>query len=94
MRIKLTLLSAVLFSGSAAASFAAVTAIVDRTTPASDSAAFVQLEANSLHALRQALQGSQPQLTRDALEQAKQAAPLADKAWLKASGYDFTVKSQ
>lgn len=95
MRIKLTLLSAVLFSGSAAAaSFAAVTAIVDRTTPASDSAAFVQLEANSLHALRQALQGSQPQLTRDALEQAKQAPPLADKAWLKASGYDFAVKSQ
>ena len=95
MRIKLTLLSAMLLSGSvAAASFDRITAIVDSTTPASDSPAFVQLESHSLLALRQAMQGSQPQLTRDELEQAKQDAPLADKAWLKASGYDFGVKQQ
>lgn len=95
MRIKLTLLSAVLFSGAAvAASAERITAIVDTTTPASDSAAFVQLEEKSLHDLRQAIQGSQPALTRDILEKARQGAPLADNAWLKSSGYDFAVKQQ
>ncbi|ARJ41295.1 phosphoesterase PA-phosphatase [Pantoea alhagi] len=95
MRIKLTLLSAVLLSGTAAAaSFDTITAIVDSTTPASDSPAFVRLENHSLLALRQAIQGSQPQLRRDELQHAKQDAPLADKAWLKASGYDFAVKQQ
>lgn len=95
MRLKLTLIGAVLLSGSAAAaSFDGITAIVDRTTPASDSPVFVQLENHSLQALRQTIQGERPQLTREALEQAKQNALLANKDWLKASGYDFAVQQQ
>ncbi|MDU3076929.1 MAG: phosphatase PAP2 family protein [Mixta calida] len=93
--MKPTLLSLLLLCSTAsAADFVRISAIVDATTPASDSQAFTQLEARSLQALRQTLQGSQPQLTRDALEKAKQGAPQADKAWLKASGYDFAVKQQ
>ena len=93
--MKPTLLSLLLLCSTAsAADFDRISAIVDATTPASDSQAFTQLEARSLQALRQTLQGSQPQLTRDALEKAKQGAPQADKARLKASGYDFAVKQQ
>ncbi|QKJ88683.1 Phosphoesterase PA-phosphatase [Paramixta manurensis] len=73
---------------------ARVAAIVDNTTPASDSPSFIALEAEILSDLRSALRGSAPTLTRDQLAKASQSSQLADKAWLKASGYDFNYPSQ
>jgi membrane-associated phospholipid phosphatase len=69
-----------------------LTPIVDRTTPAADSPAFVSLEATMLADLQHAIQGTAPTLTRDQLEQARQHQQ-ADTAWLKASGYDFQTKT-
>ena len=63
-------------------------------TPAASSPAFDALEGLSLAALRHALKGNAPTLTRDALEKAKQSATQADTAWLKASGYDFQTKAR
>ncbi|MCG8707857.1 phosphatase PAP2 family protein [Brenneria sp. 4F2] len=67
-------------------------AIVDTTTPASKSRPFTELELNIQTALRQALQGDAPSLTRPRLETAKQSAQVADTQWLRASGYDFAEK--
>ena len=53
---------------------------------------YTQLEQQSLAAERKYLQGDSAQLTREALEKAKQNSTQADQAWLKHSGYDFNVK--
>nr|WP_154324505.1 phosphatase PAP2 family protein [Pantoea sp. 201603H] len=96
MRISLPLAIAALLAtqGAYAKSFdySQVTTIVDTTTPASDSPAFVELESQILQSLRQSLQNGESSLTRGQLEQAKQGDKLADRAWLKASGYDFQPK--
>ncbi|WP_432699594.1 acid phosphatase [Kluyvera cryocrescens] len=68
-------------------------AVANSVTPAAQSPAFDALEAQSLTALRAALKGSAAVLTRDQLESAKQSKTQADKAWLKASGYDFQTKT-
>ena len=68
-------------------------AIANTVTPTAVSPAFDALEGQSLTALRAALKGDAPTLTRDQLEKAKQNKTQADKAWLKASGYDFQTKA-
>ena len=68
-------------------------AIANSVTPTAERPAFDALEAQSLTALRAALKGSAASLTRDQLEKAKQNKTQADKAWLKASGYDFQAKA-
>ena len=67
--------------------------IANTVTPTAVSPAFDALEGQSLTALRAALKGDAPTLTRDQLEKAKQSKTQADKAWLKASGYDFQTKA-
>ena len=66
--------------------------IASSVTPASASPSFNALESQALTQLRDALKGDAATLTRDQLEKAKQNKTQADKAWLKASGYDFRVK--
>lgn len=66
--------------------------IAASVTPASASETFDALESQALMRLRAALKGDAATLTRDKLEQAKQSKTQADKAWLKASGYDFKAK--
>lgn len=68
-------------------------AIANSVTPTAERPAFDALEAQSLTALRAALKGTAASLTRDQLEKAKQSKTQADKAWLKASGYDFQAKA-
>ncbi|MCE9888980.1 phosphatase PAP2 family protein [Kluyvera intermedia] len=68
-------------------------AIANSVTPTAERPAFDALEAQSLTALRAALKGTAASLTRDQLEKAKQNKTQADKAWLKASGYDFQAKA-
>lgn len=68
-------------------------AIANSVTPAAASPAFDALENQSLAQLRNALKGDAPTLTRDRLKHARQSKIQADKAWLKASGYDFQVKA-
>lgn len=68
-------------------------AIAKSVTPTAERPAFDALEAQSLTALRAALKGTAASLTRDQLEKAKQNKTQADKAWLKASGYDFQAKA-
>ncbi len=53
---------------------------------------YTELEQQSLQAEQKALQGDSSTLTRELLENAKQSSSKADKAWLKASGYDFKTK--
>lgn len=67
-------------------------AIANSVTPAAESMAFDTLESQALAQLRDALKGNASTLTREALEHAKQTKTQADKAWLKASGYDFQTK--
>lgn len=96
MKIRLTLLTAALLLANQAMAkdipLVQARDIANTTTPASDSPAYVALEAQSLTGLRQALQGSAASLTRDQLEHAAQSATLADSGWLKARGYDFQTK--
>lgn len=68
-------------------------AIANSVTPAAERPAFDALEGQSLTALRAALKGSAAVLSRDQLESAKQSKTQADKAWIKASGYDFQAKT-
>ncbi|SCC12605.1 PAP2 superfamily protein [Kosakonia oryzendophytica] len=96
MKIRLTLLTAALLLAHQAMAndipLTQVRDIADTTTPAAESQPFVVLEAQSLAALRQSLQGDASQLTRTQLEHATQTAKQADNAWLKARGYDFRTK--
>lgn len=69
-----------------------IAAIANSETPASDSANYVALENHVQRALIEALKGNNPVVQRSQLDEAKQGKTLADKAWLKASGYDFAKK--
>lgn len=97
MKIRLTLLTAaLLLANQAMAKDIPLTQardIANTTTPASESQAYVALEAQSLAGLRQALQGDAASLTREQLEHSAQSAKQADTAWLKARGYDFQAKA-
>ncbi|ARA76291.1 phosphoesterase PA-phosphatase [Pectobacterium brasiliense] len=70
---------------------ATIGAIVDTTTQASNRPQVIELEQAIQSALRKAIQGDAPQLTRAQLDQAKQTSLMADTEWL--SGYDFAVKA-
>jgi Membrane-associated phospholipid phosphatase len=66
--------------------------IANSVTPAAKSPAYDALETRSLTALRTALQGDAPTLTRKQLEKTQQNATQANTAWLKASDYEFHAK--
>ncbi|WP_406640526.1 acid phosphatase [Pectobacterium brasiliense] len=70
---------------------ATIGAIVDTTTQASNRPQVIELEQAIQTALRKAIQGDAPQLTRAQLDQAKQTSLMADTEWL--SSYDFAVKA-
>lgn len=72
----------------------AAAAIAASVTPASPSASYDALESQSLAALRNALKGDSPTLSREQLGHSTQSATLADTAWLKARGYDFQSKAR
>lgn len=63
--------------------------IADATTPASSDAQFAALEEEIQQSLIDALKGDAGKLTRAQLDKTAQSDRLADKGWLKASGYDF-----
>lgn len=69
-----------------------VSAIVDRTTPASNNAQFVAFEAQIQQSLIAALRGNAATLSRVQLKEAQQNPLQADSDWLKASGFDFHKK--
>jgi membrane-associated phospholipid phosphatase len=73
--------------------FEHIRAIADTTTPASDSPQFVAFDAAIQQSLIAALKGDAATLTRDQLDDTKQSKKLADKKWLKESGYDFQKKA-
>lgn len=70
-----------------------LSALVDSTTQASSHPPVIALEQAIQAALRKAIQGDAPQLSRAQLEQAKQTSQMADTAWLDASGYNFAVNA-
>ncbi|WP_379058248.1 phosphatase PAP2 family protein [Pectobacterium brasiliense] len=72
---------------------ATIGAIVDTTTQASNRPQVIELEQAIQTALRKAIQGNAPQLTRAQLEQARETPQMADIDWLNNSGYDFAVKA-
>lgn len=100
MRYRYSLLAAALVLSQfaqakpATPTFDAIRAIADTTTPASDSPEFVAFDAAIQQSLIAALKGDADTLTRDQLEDTKQSKKLADKKWLKESGYDFNKKQQ
>ncbi|MCU5771667.1 phosphatase PAP2 family protein [Erwiniaceae bacterium BAC15a-03b] len=97
MKIRLTIVAAaLLFAQQVQARTDALpqaAALANSTSPASTSQAFGALEMQILQAQRNALKGAATTLTRDQLEKAKQTDTQADRAWLKASGYDFQTRA-
>ncbi|TKY83850.1 phosphatase PAP2 family protein [Pectobacterium polonicum] len=72
---------------------ATISTIVDTTTQASSRPRVIELEQSIQAALRKAIQGDAPQLTRAQLEKAQETPQQADINWLNNSGYDFAVKT-
>ncbi|KFX22099.1 acid phosphatase [Pectobacterium betavasculorum] len=72
---------------------ATISTIVDSTTQASSRPHVIELEQTIQAALRKAIQGDSPALTRAQLAQAQETPQMADSNWLNASGYDFAVKA-
>ncbi|RKO80294.1 phosphatase PAP2 family protein [Pectobacterium parmentieri] len=70
-----------------------ISTIVDTTTQASNRPRVIELEQSIQAALRKAIQGDAPQLTRAQLEQAQETSQQADIEWLHNSGYDFAIKA-
>ena len=98
MRFRLTLLTAaLLFSQLSQAKtlpdLSDAAAMADSVTDASASADYLALQNQVQSALVDAIKGSHDSIARSQLEDARQGKPLSDKAWLKASGYDFDKKA-
>ena len=99
MRFRLTLLTTALLAGPLAhaagttPALPQAAAIANTTTPASASQNYVALEAGAQNALIASIKGDYASVMRSQLESAKQGDKQADKAWLKASGYDFAKKA-
>lgn len=95
MRFRYSLLTATLlvsqFSQAAPAvlNLEQVRTLLESTTPASVNPQFVDFDMAVQQSLIAALKGDASQLTREQLEETKQSDRLADKQWLKQSGYDF-----
>ncbi len=66
--------------------------LANTTTPAASSKAYDALLQRALAGLRHAIQGDAAALTRGQLAKSAQTNTQADRAWLKASGYDFRTK--
>ncbi|MBB3104274.1 acid phosphatase [Azomonas macrocytogenes] len=64
---------------------------VTAANPADSYQALLEAERKGLVAALGA--GAGGTITQDAIDKAKQEVPFADTGWLKASGYDFTVKN-
>lgn len=97
MRFRLTLLTAALLvsplsQAKTTSPLPDVAAIADSVTNANDSADYLALQNHVQSALVEAIKGQHEKIERGQLEEAKQGNALADKAWLKASGYDFGKK--
>ncbi|WP_369790148.1 phosphatase PAP2 family protein [Rouxiella sp. WC2420] len=95
MKIRLTLIAAALMLAqqAQAVSLPQAAAVANSTSFASTSQPYDALQAQELQAEITSLKGSESVLKREQLEKAKQGAALADRAWLKASGYDFQTKT-
>lgn len=97
MRFRLTLLTAALLAGplahAAGTTLPQAAAIASTTTPASTSQPYVALESAAQNALIASIKGDYASVMRSQLESAKQGGKQVDKAWLKASGYDFAKKA-
>ncbi len=97
MRIRFTVVAAALLLAQQVQaqnlSLNQVGALANSTSPASSSQPFDALQIQALQAQLNAIKGDAPTLTRDRLEAAKQSDTQADRAWLKASGYDFQSKA-
>ncbi|CAO95511.1 acid phosphatase [Erwinia tasmaniensis] len=99
MRFRFTLLTAALLlspftQAKNAADLPQVAAMANETTAAGRSTAFVELENQIHRSLLDSIKGESGTLTRSQLEGAGQGQALADKAWLKSTGYDFAKKEQ
>jgi len=97
MRFRLTVLAASLLTASlvqaqTTTDLSQVAAIANSMTPASNSQAIVDLEGTVQTALINRMKGEKSTLERSQLAHAKQGDKQVDKAWLKASGYNFEVK--
>ncbi|MDO6405582.1 acid phosphatase [Pantoea phytobeneficialis] len=95
MKTRFTLIAALLLLAqqAQALSLPDAAALASQTSIGSAQAGYNDLEQQMQQALRAALQGNNPQLTRNLLEKAKQSPTQADYAWLKSSGYDFQTKA-
>ena len=99
MRFRYSLLAATLLAGQfsqaapAALNLEQVGSLLESTTPASGNPQFVDLDMAVQHSLIAALKGDASQLTRAQLAETEQSDTLADKQWLKQSGYDFAKKA-
>ncbi len=70
-----------------------VRTLLESTTPDSSNPQFAEFDRAIQQSLIAALQSDASQLTREQLQEAKQSDTLADKQWLKQSGYDFEKKA-
>lgn len=99
MRFRYSLLAATLLvsqftqAAPAALNLEQVRTLLESTTPASSNSQFVDFDTAVQQSLIAALKGDARQLTREQLEETKQSDKLADKQWLKQSGYDFDKKT-
>ncbi len=95
MKIRLTLVAAALMLAqqAQAVSMPQAAAVANSTSFASNSQPYDALQSQELQAEINSLKGSEQVLKRQQLEKAKQSDTQADRAWLKASGYDFQTKA-
>lgn len=98
MSFRITLLTAALLvsqlsQAKTPASLPQIAAIADSVSSASGSTDYRALQDHVQSALVDAIKGKHDRIERSQLEEVKQDKSLADKAWLKASGYDFAKKA-
>lgn len=97
MSLRLSLLTAALLvsqlsHATVSPSLPEVAAIADSVTSAGGGAGYQALQHQVQRSLVAAIKGEHDKIDRSQLDEAKQGNALADKAWLKASGYDFAKK--
>lgn len=95
MKIRLTLIAAALMLAqqAQAVSLPQAAAVANSTSFTSTSQPYDELQTHELQAEINSLKGGESVLKREQLEKARQTDTQADKAWLKASGYDFQTKA-
>ncbi|WAT01627.1 acid phosphatase [Rouxiella chamberiensis] len=95
MKIRLTLIAMTLLMAqqAQALSLPQAATLANGTSAAAESQPFDALETQIVQAEIASLKGDAASLQREQLEKAKQTDKQADRAWLKASGYDFQTKA-